>query len=429
MPTAEFILMPFGSAGDHFPFIGLGRHLQDRGHTVRVAGNGYFAGQSRRSGLTFDELYSKEEYLKNLNDPDIWHPTKGFAAVVGHPKMAEMVEDQHRYIIEQYVRNPKIIIVGGSLAFGARIARETHGIRLATVHLSPTVFLSALNPPRLPTMVIPRWWPRWMVRFLFWTANKTMIHPVMERSVGLYRRELRLPKIKNYFRDWIHSSEMVLGLWPDWFAEPAADWPNNVKLTGFPFYDSHDAQPLKAEVQAFLNAGERPVVITFGSAMKQGKALFQAAANACQSLNLRAILLTPFTEQIDELFPPTIKRFDYVPLSQLLPYSAALVHHGGIGTTSQGLRAGAPQLITPLAHDQFDNGHRAENLGVARMLPASQANTKSMARALHTLLTDPAIRQNAINLSRRLQDNSTFSRIADELETFAVRSPSTKYWV
>lgn len=426
---AEFLLLPFGSAGDTFPFIGLGKHLQQRGHSVRVAGNGYFRPHVKEAGLAFDELSSKDDYLENLKDPAIWHPTRGFKAVVGHPKMAEMVEEQHSYIIEQFIRNPNIVVVAGSLAFGARIARETHGLKLATVHLSPSVILSVIKPPRLPNMTIPTWWPRSLVKSMYWLGHRLLIDPTMEQVVGKYRHELRLPKVRNYFRDWIHSNELVLGLWPDWFAEPASDWPKNMKLTGFPLFDTMSSQPLCDAALRFIKEGPLPLVATFGSAMTCGQKLFQTTVETCKSLNLRAILLTPFADQVPAELPPYIRRFDFLPLSQLLPYSTALIHHSGIGTTSQALRAGVPQIITPLAHDQFDNAERVRALGVGTSVPAAKVNARRLTAALHEALGKPEVREKAIVISKHFQGQQAFASLVETLEQFGARRASTKYWV
>jgi rhamnosyltransferase subunit B len=428
-PMAEFLLMPFGSAGDTFPFIGLGQHLQQRGHTVRIASNGYFRSHIKDAGLPFDELWSKQDYLDNLNNPDIWHPTRGFKAIVGHPKMAEMVEEQHVYIIEQFNRNPNIVIVAGSLVFGARIARETHGLKMATIHLSPSVLLSAIKPPRLPNMKIPSWSPRSMVRLLYWMGNRMVINPTMQQVVGKYRKELRLPRIKNYFKDWIHSTELVLGLWPDWFAEPVSDWPKNTILTGFPFFDSTSTSPLSPSAMEFVKAGSPPIVATFGSAMKFGEPLFKATIDACTTLNQRAILLTPFAEQVPIPLPPTIRRFDYLPLSKLLPHAAALVHHGGIGTSAQALRAGVPQVITPLAHDQFDNAERVQALGVSTTVPGAKINASRLSKGISQAVNQLDMREKALEQSRHFLDQNPFGTLVESLEKYAARMPSTKYWV
>jgi len=78
------------------------------------------------------------------------------------------------------------------------------------------------------------------------------------------------------------------------------------------------------------------------------------AARACQLSGHRAIFLTRYPEQLPPSLPKEVKHFSYIPLSQLLPHAAVLIHHGNIGTCSQALRAGIPQIIQPLAFDQFD---------------------------------------------------------------------------
>lgn len=421
--------MPFGSAGDTFPFIGLGKHLQARGHKVTVVANGYFRPYVRQAGLSFQELWSKEAYLAALDNPDIWHPTKGFQAVVGHANMPAIVEDQHQLIIEHFLRNPNIVVVAGSLSFGARIARETHGIRLVTVHLSPAVFLSVEKPSKLPNLRIPSWWPRSWVRFVYWMGNRMLIHPVMQRVVGQYRKELLLPKINDYFRKWIHSHELVLGLWPSWFAEKVSDWPKQTRLLDFPFYDGHVEQPVTPEVVDFFNAGPPPVVMTFGSAMKVGGALFQATIQACLELKRRALVLTPYREQLPESLPASILHATYAPLSQILPYASCLVHHGGIGTTAQAFRAGVPQVITPLAHDQYDNAARVKALGVSTTVEAPRATQKRLMQAIQHVTQSPSIKQQAQELRQRFAKEACYNRMVEELESIAGRRASTRFHV
>jgi len=210
----------------------------------------------------------------------------------------------------------------------------------------------------------------------------------MQRIVGRLRKEMYLPKEKRFFTSWIHSPELVLAMFPPWFAEPASDWPPQVRTTGFPLYDVGGDQPLSPEVVAYLQAGEPPLVFTFGSAMRHGHRLFQAAIDASYRLRRRCLLLTSFPDQLPNPLPPHAFSFDYVPLRPLLPYAAALVHHGGIGTTAQALHAGVPQLITPLAHDQFDNAARVQQLGAGNTLPGRQVTAKRLAKQLRQLLAD-----------------------------------------
>ncbi len=113
----------------------------------------------------------------------------------------------------------------------------------------------------------------------------------------------------------------------------------------------------------FLRASRR-LVFTPGSANLFGRSFFDAAVGACQQLGRRGILLTRFAEQLPPSLPSGVVHFDFVPLSLLLPRCAAFVNHGGIGSVSQAMAAGIPQLMMPLAHDQIDNAARIARLGV-----------------------------------------------------------------
>src|SRR6185436_13395214 len=92
----------------------------------------------------------------------------------------------------------------------------------------------------------------------------------------------------------------------------------------------------------------------------------------CALLGRRGILLTRHREQVPDNLPREVIHIDYAPFSQLLPRCAALVHHGGIGTSAQALASGVPQLVTPFTHDQPDNAARLKRLGGAEVLPSSR---------------------------------------------------------
>ena len=109
---------------------------------------------------------------------------------------------------------------------------------------------------------------------------------------------------------------------------------------------------------------------------------------------------------------------EYAPLSRLLPHAAALVHHGGIGTTAQALRAGTPQLVFPFSYDQIDNGLRLRRLGVGDLWPPAESNPNKVATLLQKLLTDPSCAESCRTCSRRLA-TPTVDRAAAEIEALA----------
>lgn len=398
------LLIPFGSAGDVNPFLGLARELQLRGHSVTVATNGYFVSQAQALGLEAVELGTREEYLQALEDPDIWHPTRGTKAVMGNQLMQRAVREQFALIQRMQQTHRDLVVVAGTLAFGAVVAGEALGVPLVMLHLQPSILRSQVDPPLLPGMPFGSRTPLWMIQAIFWIADHFIIDPLLNRSVGPLRQELGLPRQKRYLKDWVHGAGKAIGLFPAWYAT-APDWPASFVQTGFPRFDG-TVEPLTAEVESFLAAGTPPVAVTFGSGMTQGKPYFTAAANAIASLGRRGILLTPFHQQVPNPLPPGIIQQDYVALKTLLPHCAGLIHHGGIGTTSQALAAGIPQLIMPLAHDQPDNARRLERLGVGLSLPPKHFTPQNVAHRLRRLLEVPAVQESCRTIARHFEHDT-----------------------
>jgi UDP:flavonoid glycosyltransferase YjiC (YdhE family) len=153
-----------------------------------------------------------------------------------------------------------------------------------------------------------------------------------------------------------------VGFFPSWFAPEVL----NVPLTGFVMVDEALVPALPATLEGFLRDGPSPVIFTPGSFMRRAATFFRESLAVCQRLGLRAIFLTPYSDQVPEALPPNIQHFKFISLQRLAPYGAALVHHGGIGTCAQALRAGIPQLISPVFFDQHDNAARVEALGVGQ---------------------------------------------------------------
>ena len=239
-------------------------------------------------------------------------------------------------------------MVSSTLAFAARLVQETHGIPNATVHLSPGVFHSAYKPPKVPGLFMPGWLPVVVKRAIWKALDYTMIDPIVKPKLNRYRQELGLPPASGIFHKWLHSPDLTLCLFPKWFATPQPDWPPQTRLTSFPLFDDAFRSPFPDEVQRFLDQGSPPVVFTPGSANKFGTHFFAEGARACQLAGRRGLFLTQYPEQLPSSLPSGVQYCSYGPLSQLLPHCAALIHHGGIGTCAQALRAGIPQIIQPL---------------------------------------------------------------------------------
>ena len=146
---------------------------------------------------------------------------------------------------------------------------------------------------------------------------------------------------------------------------------------------------LSAELEAFLAAGDAPIVFTPGTGHRHAAAFFDAALLACGGWGGAGSSLRRTRRSCRRLCR-TLCCGRRTRLSPLLPRVAALAHHGGVSTTADAMRAGIPQLIVPFAYDQFDNGLRAKRLGVAEALLARRLSGARMHERLRRLLAAPA---------------------------------------
>lgn len=394
----RILIYAMGSAGDVHPFTGIGRALQARGHEVILLTSAYFEDVVRRAGLEFRAMGTVEDFERVQGDPDLWHPLRAFPAVVRHA-----VNPSYGMILDaaRELNLPgETLIVASSLAWGCFAARELLGMPLVSVHLAPALFTSVHRAPVMHG-TLPHGAPRWLKALQWWTAGKIVDRHVLPEW-NRFRKEQGLPPAKGMLRGW-HSPDRVICLFPDWYAPPQPDWPQQTILTGFPMFDEAGLRELPEGLEDFLKAGEPPIVFTPGSAMDRGDVFFAEAMEALRLLGKRGIFLSKFTNTIPAKLPPEIRHDTFIPLSQVLPRSAALVYHGGIGTCAQALQAGIPQLVMPMAHDQMDNLSRVRDLGVGDGLSEKQFKGPRVAAMLERLLGDEGVKRRAKEVAGRFR--------------------------
>jgi rhamnosyltransferase subunit B len=389
MAAAHILILAVGSAGDVYPFIVIGQALRERGHAVTLVASANFQQRVELAGLRFVSGLSQEELDLGVHDPDLWHPVKGFATIWKH--MARHLPAAYAQQLALVQESPMpTTIVASTLGLTGRLLQEAHGVPLVTVHLAPSCFFSAVDTAVRRGLQWPRNWPRWAVRLTLQLVEQVMVDPVVRPAVNSLRARLGLAPVRRVMGRWLHSPQQVICAWPGWFAAPQADWPPNAVCAGFPRMPASGADALDPALQAFIDGGDAPIVITPGSAMAHGREFIARALAAAAALNVRAVVVTPYRDQLPSVLLPSVHYAAYAPFDVLSRQVAAFVHHGGIGTSATVLAAGKPQLIVPFAFDQPDNAARLTRLGVAAtVLP--EAPPAAWQRALANLLDDPAI--------------------------------------
>jgi UDP:flavonoid glycosyltransferase YjiC (YdhE family) len=220
----------------------------------------------------------------------------------------------------------------------------------------------------------------WRIIDRFW------IDPDMLPGLNAARTSLGPSKIHHFLEHMEAASDASVGLFPPWFARRKADWPESFIDGHFPLQPVAPLQRLPDDLESFLRAGDAPIVFTMGTGHLHAARQFKNALGALRLLGKRGLFITTCAHQIPNPLPPDVQWQAHAPFDILLPRVAMLVHHGGIGTTAEALRAGVQQLILPFAFDQFDNGRRIQRLGAGEVLLASRASARRMCRAIERQL-------------------------------------------
>lgn len=418
---AHIGLLPFGSAGDVLPFLWLGRLLKSRGHRVTMVVSCVFADTARNAGLEVISLGSQEDFDRFIADPRVWQLYHGTRMVFEFAGAS--TETFFRPIAQlQSTADHFDLLLAPATVFGARLAREKFGIALITVHLQPAVMISAYEPPVLFNgMEHFRRLPLWLKQALISVPNPAdrFASPAVVKACQIEG----VPPPRSLWWDWANSPDGSLCLFPEWFAQPQPDWPANIKQWDFPLEDLATERPLRPELQEFLEQVEKPIVFTPGSANIQAERFFRVALEAVTHLKKRAIFITRKLAQLPPDLPPYVLAVEYAAFSTLLPKCAVFVHHGGIGTLSQALAAGIPQLIMAMAHDQPDNAYRIARMGAGLTLTPRSFTVRHVTAAILRLSQEIRFKETCQKLALRVRDIRPSDELLDWIEARLSRGP------
>jgi rhamnosyltransferase subunit B len=409
----RIILSTFGSFGDVHPYIAIALELQRRGHVPVIATMEGYREEIEDTGLQFapvrpDVAPPKDQGTDLIEK--IMEPKTG-PRFLTEELIFPAVRDSYADLLKA-VEGADLLVTHPAAPAGPLVGRKL-GIPWISTVLAPFSFYSAYDPP------VPPFWQ--------WTRKLTVLGPdvmgfflkVMKsgykaKAVTEFRDELGLEDTGNPMFEGQHSPTLVLALFSELFGQRQPDWPPQSEITGFCFYDGSQNVEIPIELKRFLDNGAPPIVFTLGSsAVWVARDFFEESIRTAKHLGRRAVLLIGDERNLPRALPEGVIALDYVPYQTLLPQACAVVHHGGVGTTSHGLLAGVPTLIVPFAFDQSDNAEHARKLGTSRTLYRDKYVTPRVASELEELLRAPLYARSALEVSRRLKQEDGPARAAD----------------
>lgn len=403
------VIFAAGSRGDIQPCVALGRVLRRRGDEVRLVASARYSPMVAAAGLELAPLTADPtEILESDAGQELLaggrNPVKflgGFRRILG--PMAE------RLLAECLdACKGADLILGPTLGFLPRHIGEHLGVPWALVHFQPSQPTGAFPHPFVPRA---RMFGPWANRASFlavdqiaWQLSRPFINPWREEALGLRRLPVRGRRA---------DGGPVLACFSPAVVPRPRDWPSNVHLTGYWFLDEPDWEP-PSELAEFLAAGPAPVYVGFGSMVpKDSEMTGMVVRAALKVAGVRGIVQgDPDTSDADVLAVRD------VPHSWLFPRMAAVVHHGGAGTTAAGLRAGAPTVVCPFFGDQPYWGERVASLGAGPApLPFRALTVPRLAARIRNAVQDQGMADRAGELGRRIRDEDGLGRAQEIIDS------------
>ena len=406
-----------GSRGDVQPYVALGKGLKEAGYIVGVLASQNFQNLITAHGLEFFDMggnmetvaQSMEGLLEQGNFIKILS-SMGPAAqrLVGQAAVSGLVACQ----------SSDLIIGGlGGLFIGLALS-EKLGIPFVPAYLYPFTptreFPSVLSP--LPQMRLPSWansLSHRLAQQMMWQTfraadNKARSQVLKIAPASFWGPFASLQQQKN---------TILCGYSPQVIPFPK-DWDDFIHVTGYWFLDPSAGWEPPIDLVNFLKSGPPPVYIGFGSMVnRKPEETADLALQALVRTGQRGVLSSGWGGLKKEDLPETVFIIGSLPHSWLFPQMAAVVHHGGVGTTAAGLWAGIPAIVTPYFGDQPFWGQRVYELGVGpRPIPRQRLTVDRLAESIRCAVSDTAMREKAARLGERIRAEDGIARAVAVIE-------------
>jgi UDP:flavonoid glycosyltransferase YjiC (YdhE family) len=400
----KILIAVLGTFGDLNPMLGLAEELMARGHQVTIATNKCHEGEVLSSGVAYYEI--KPDYMpyeeKFYNDP-IQQEILYFDNIA-RPTLLST------YLLLEKILKGHDIFVSNSNVHTSYFLAAAIKVPWILAILSP---YSTGLPPREESR-FPSWMPDSYILIdkLLPHINKTIasIISVLRTSIAYNRT---FTPISEFLRLCLFSKHLC-GV-PKY-------WGENIGVTGFIFRDQKRTWP--EGLKKFLESGSAPIVMTFGSAVTTmlGASFYEPFAKAVKGLNRRMIILAgDLSDELQLIYKDQPYMFiaKEAQNSKLFPQSAFVIHHGGIGTFAEALRAKKASLIVPFTRDQPLNAYLAEEHKIGLHLSYKDWSEDKIAGPISELLNNKLYEENVLRFAAKMSEEDGIKTASDAIESYA----------
>ncbi len=426
----RILIITYGSRGDVQPYVALGKGLMAAGHRVLLATSERFQDFVRSHGLEYG--FMNDDLLAIIDTPQgkelIENTTNLFEIIRQNIKLSRQVGPMAEAAMRESWEaarefRPDYILYHAKAGAAPHIA-EKLGIDCALATPIPMFVPTSAYP----FLVFPSWkLGGWYNRLSYHVINR--LHGIfLGRYARKFRDEIGLPALRRL--DMLKSANgtdiPVLHAFSEAVLPRPSDWPESAVVTGYWFLDEGEDWEPPDRLRAFLNSGDRPVYIGFGSmAGRHPERLAKIAVEALQRAGLRGIIAKGWGGLQAADLPESILSIDAAPHDYLFPRMAGVVHHGGAGTTAAGLRAGKPSIVVPFFGDQPFWGNRVRELGAGpKPIPQKKLRAERLVVALQEATMNSNIIEAAAEIGRKIRTEDGVAKAVFQIEKWATASIS-----
>jgi UDP:flavonoid glycosyltransferase YjiC (YdhE family) len=422
--TMRITMLALGSRGDVLPYTTLGKALQAAGHRVRFATFENFRPLVVAHGLDFHSIRGDVHSL--LRGPGGQRLAESGRSALRMARstlrlFGVMAGSFARDLSSPALRDTDLIVnqlPGGLYGYDLAEKAGVPVVLAAVMPLTPTRHQTMLAfPPLLARVPGYNAFTHWLAYQLVWQGFRPAISRWRQDALGLSRAPLW-----GYARRMVRERVPVLNGFSAHLVPRPPDWGDHVHVTGYWFPEDEDWQPAD-ELVEFIQGGSPPVFVGFGSMpVRQPERTTAVVLEALARCGQRAVLHTGWAGIGQEGLPESVYQIDYAPYAWLFPRMAAIVHHGGAGTTAFGLRAGVPAIVVPFLFDQFYWGRRISALGVGPgPIPHKGLSPRLLAEALTQAVSDGRMRERAAKLGERIRSEGGVHAAVDVIRRYVCR--------
>jgi sterol 3beta-glucosyltransferase len=409
-----------GSQGDIQPCLRLGTGLKKAGFDILVAAPQNFSDQVHGYALEFQPVRGDvQQIMASETGRDFMERGGGnpIRSILAMRKMLKPIALQMAEDVLEACRSADALITLAVFAPLGKTVAELCNVPLILVE--PT--------PMLPTGQFPA--PGWPIqndlgRHLNRFSGFGMLNIIWQwyrPFVNEFRKRQNLQTLTSRDFHRILTSVPLLGAYSSSVIKRPMDWPKNVHITGYWFQDNLHGWRPSVELDTFLSAGEKPVYVGFGSmAGRDPKRIAEIVLEALAKAGRRGVLATGWGGMDLQHIPKDVFVLDAAPHDWLFPRMSVVVHHGGAGTTAEGLRAGVPSVIVPFIVDQLFWGKRVQELGAgSEPIHAKRLTAANLTEAIQKSSSDAGIRSRAEAIGRLIRSEDGVGNAVQIIQNYS----------